>query len=332
MMATVEQGSEYALPMPAVSYILLTYNQQHCAARALESALAQDYRPLQIIVSDDGSDDETVAVLQEVLDSRAHEGNCQLLAHAQNLGIGAHLNQAMEAARGELIVLAAGDDCSDHDRVSALVSAWLEDNRRSDAILSSARGVDAGGKPMGIIDYPLATEQAQGSALAAKWFPVLGATQAFTRRLWERFGPLRSDLMNEDIAISYRAALMGGLCKVPRPLVTYSLGTGVSRQAPDCTQSLLFEHNRVLYANQLAVFKQRLQDLSQMPDDPEACAAVRLRVKELEWLVALSSKAPVSWSAFRAVGRGGGSAVWALKQLLKYRLSPAYGFWLRRFA
>ena len=52
---------------PLVSFVLLTYNQEHDVQAALAGAFAQDYRPLQLIISDDGSTDQTKVHIREYL-------------------------------------------------------------------------------------------------------------------------------------------------------------------------------------------------------------------------------------------------------------------------
>ena len=87
---------------PLVSVVIPTYNCAHYLPAALESVLAQDYDPMEIIVVDDGSTDETQAVLQrypEVTCIRQANGG---LSNARNTGI--------NAARGEWIALLDADD------------------------------------------------------------------------------------------------------------------------------------------------------------------------------------------------------------------------------
>ncbi len=52
-------------PLPLVSIIVPSYNQGRFIRRTLESILSQDYRPLEVIVIDGASTDETVSILQE---------------------------------------------------------------------------------------------------------------------------------------------------------------------------------------------------------------------------------------------------------------------------
>ena len=51
---------------PLVSVIMPVYNGERFIAQAVKSVLAQDYRPLEIIVVDDGSDDRTADIVSSI--------------------------------------------------------------------------------------------------------------------------------------------------------------------------------------------------------------------------------------------------------------------------
>jgi glycosyltransferase involved in cell wall biosynthesis len=93
---------------PLVSVILPAYNAEAFVARAIRSVLAQTYRPLELIVIDDGSTDGT----RRVIDGFAPE--VTVLTQA-NAGPYAARNLGIAHARGPLIAFADADD------------AWLPD-------------------------------------------------------------------------------------------------------------------------------------------------------------------------------------------------------------
>jgi hypothetical protein len=86
-----------------VSVIIPTYNRRQLVAEAVESVLAQTYRPLEVIVIDDGSTDGTEEALRRFGDQIRHltQANAGVAA-ARNLGIG--------AATGDYIALLDADD------------------------------------------------------------------------------------------------------------------------------------------------------------------------------------------------------------------------------
>jgi cellulose synthase/poly-beta-1,6-N-acetylglucosamine synthase-like glycosyltransferase len=109
-----------------VTFALFAYNQEKYIREAVEAALAQDYAPLQIIISDDCSSDRTFEVIKALVSAYQgpHEVTCRQTA--ANRGSLLHVAEVAELARGGLVVMAAGDDVSKSSRVRTLAAAWLE--------------------------------------------------------------------------------------------------------------------------------------------------------------------------------------------------------------
>lgn len=94
-----------------VSVIIPTYNRSQFITRALDSISEQSYRPIEIIVVDDGSEDETTGVIERW--SHAHasdDGLTILLLEQQNRGPGAARNHGLIKSRGEFIQFLDSDD------------------------------------------------------------------------------------------------------------------------------------------------------------------------------------------------------------------------------
>jgi len=209
---------------PQVSLLLLSYRQRALLDGAVAAALAQQGGPFEIVLSDDGSDDGSFERLQQL--AAAYRGPHRVVVRPRtsNLGIAGHYNALLAFARGELLVTAAGDDISTPDRVRRLVEAWEAGGRRADLIASHLIDMDARGGLHGVIRVD---DLARWRGVD-DWFGgrphVVGAGHAFTRRLMERFGPLRADLTYEDQAMVFRAISMGGAVTVDAPLVHYRRG------------------------------------------------------------------------------------------------------------
>jgi glycosyltransferase involved in cell wall biosynthesis len=87
---------------PIVSVIMPAYNGERFIGFALESIFSQEYRPLDVIVVDDGSLDATADII-------AHFSEIRYIAQ-QHKGLGTALNAGVAAARGELITFLDSDD------------------------------------------------------------------------------------------------------------------------------------------------------------------------------------------------------------------------------
>jgi glycosyltransferase involved in cell wall biosynthesis len=93
---------------PRVSVVICTYNQASIVDKTIESVLAQTYPNLEIIVTDDGSTDDTPNILKAY---QAHyPDRIKLVLSQVNTGIPSNINRGMALRSGELIAWLDGDD------------------------------------------------------------------------------------------------------------------------------------------------------------------------------------------------------------------------------
>lgn len=92
---------------PLISVIIPTYNQENCICRCLDSILHQSLRSIEIIIIDDASTDQTLAICQlySQKDPRVH-----VFSNAINSGQGINRNKALEKAKGKYITYVDSDD------------------------------------------------------------------------------------------------------------------------------------------------------------------------------------------------------------------------------
>lgn len=88
---------------PYVSVIVPVYNGVKFIAEAIESICAQNYHPLEIIIVDDGSTDDTSKIVQSYKNIR--------YIYQANQGVAAARNTGIKNSSGELIAFLDADDC-----------------------------------------------------------------------------------------------------------------------------------------------------------------------------------------------------------------------------
>jgi glycosyltransferase involved in cell wall biosynthesis len=123
---------------PLVSAIIPVFNGERHVADALRSVFAQDYRPIEVIVVDDGSTDDSAALLQTFPDIH--------YIHQPNAGVAAARNTALQRARGEFIAFLDQDDQWTPNKLTRQVS-WLMDHPELGFVVAKEQilldGVDA---------------------------------------------------------------------------------------------------------------------------------------------------------------------------------------------
>lgn len=96
---------------PLVSIIVITYNSAKFVLETLESAKAQTYQNIELIISDDCSSDNTIEICKEWLKNNKNRFvNTQVITVENNTGIAPNLNRGVKASNGEWIKSIAGDD------------------------------------------------------------------------------------------------------------------------------------------------------------------------------------------------------------------------------
>ncbi len=94
-----------------VSVIIPTFNRAWTLKNAVDSVLAQDYKPIEIIVIDDGSTDNTKELLEEYRDK------IQVLTQP-NKGVSGARNKGIKNSKGEFIALLDSDDAWEKNKIS----------------------------------------------------------------------------------------------------------------------------------------------------------------------------------------------------------------------
>ena len=204
-----------------MSVIIPTYNRARFVVQAIDSVLAQSLPAHEVIVVDDGSTDDTSAVL-------AGYGTCIRRVTQRNQGVAAARNNGACVASGEWLAFLDSDDiwmpCKlerQLERVVAEPSLGL--------VHCAYEQVDVAGRPLG--------QQLDGlegwvaSELLLFRRPVISAlsTVMIPRRVFEdvgRFDPDRRLAPSEDFDLYYRIARRYKVGFVPEVLVKYRLHGG----------------------------------------------------------------------------------------------------------
>jgi len=134
--ANLPQYLGYPLKLPLVSIIIPCYQAEKTIERCLESMISQTYRPLEIIVVEDGSIDSSFDRICQTFqnwlyDPRADKNplsfTFQIYRHGKNKGCYPSRNTGLRLAHGDLIAFQDADDISLPTRIEKQVLALLKE-------------------------------------------------------------------------------------------------------------------------------------------------------------------------------------------------------------
>lgn len=107
MAATVPHPADHAAPLPTFSVVVPNYNHAHYLEAALHAHLSQSVPPLEIIVVDDASTDDSCAVVKRVA---AKHPSVRLVRLPRNGGVNPAINRGLREACGDYVHVSAADD------------------------------------------------------------------------------------------------------------------------------------------------------------------------------------------------------------------------------
>ena len=95
---------------PLISIVIPTFNREHLILDAIETCVLQTYRPLEIVVVDDGSTDRTVGFVQNWSNGSSHKDVTLKIIKQENKGGNVARNNGIKNATGEFIAFLDSDD------------------------------------------------------------------------------------------------------------------------------------------------------------------------------------------------------------------------------
>lgn len=205
---------------PLVSVLMASRNGSRFLGEALESLRAQSWRRLEIVVVDDGSTDETPAILERF--ARSHAATRVL--RSEGIGLAGALARAATQARGELFARHDDDDRSDPRRVEEQVS-FLLGHPEIGLVGTGASLIDERGEVVARVPVP--TTAARIRATLRRAPPFVHGSVLIRREVYERAGGYRTAFQaTQDYDLWLRIPRDAGLANLAAPLYQWRLHAG----------------------------------------------------------------------------------------------------------
>ncbi len=128
----------------SATVVILAYNHAAYVEQALDSAFAQTYPDLRVLIFDDASSDSTAAVVRSYLESTPVDAT--FVHHEVNLGLCATLNEAVELVDTEFVAFISADDWMEPDRFELQVRELQSLGPTFGMIYGDMRVVDKDGR------------------------------------------------------------------------------------------------------------------------------------------------------------------------------------------
>lgn len=255
-----------------LSFVVMAYNQETMVRDAVAAAFAQDHNDLEFVLTDDCSTDGTFAVMQQMAAAYTGPHRIVLNRNEPNLGLIGHVNRLFSLATSDYIIYSAGDDMSEPHRARAIAEVIAREQPY--LIHSNVTDLDGFGVPL-----DKQRERTRHDVLEAKSLPelaravshALGATCAWHRDIFDRFGPISEAGLYEDQVFLFRARLLGKVSYIDERLVRYRRGIGVSfGSKKDALKKLNID---------IAVLRQRTLDCKKVaPDRADILKSLRKKL------------------------------------------------------
>jgi len=202
---------------PLISVVITCFNYGRYLAQAIESVLAQTYAHKEVIVVNDGSTDDSSAVL------RAYADSVRVIEQENRGSIGAY-NRGFEASQGAIVILLDADDLLAPDALEAIAAAWYPacTKVQYDLAIIDGAGRDLGRRFCNFdAGYDVATVRRSFRQTGTYRWPVT-VGNAYSRWFAERLFPLKV-AHGPDGMLNTVAPVYGDVVTIARVLASYRL-------------------------------------------------------------------------------------------------------------
>lgn len=209
---------------PLLTIAIPNYRRPRTVALSIEAALAQTYRPIEVLVVDDASPEADFAALRP-FEARG----VTLFRNEKNLGMAGNYNRCIELAKGELLLITHSDDVLESTYAERIVEVF-ERHPNVGIAFSNATEIDAEGRPLGLFNE---RERDHGSSfvrsgpeyalrILSGHFPVVAPATTARTALYREVGGFDARFRNApEVDIWLRILLRADMAYIAEPLLRY---------------------------------------------------------------------------------------------------------------
>jgi len=207
---------------PLITILLLCYNHERFAAEAVRGVLSQTYSPIEVLIFDDCSPDQTAQRIGRALAEHSTQHKVQFIRNPVNMNSNAVVRKGLAMAKGEFLFVSHGDDVMLPEMIEDMANVWMSE--RVSLVTANAYYIDKDSKPLNrtFRDVNVPADEsfetlARDGANACCFGPAIG----FEREIYEKFGWVPRYLRAYDIMYPFYAYLLKGAKFINKPLLRY---------------------------------------------------------------------------------------------------------------
>ena len=230
---------------PAVSVVIAAFNEETVIVNTIRAVLANGYAPLEIIVVDDGSSDDTSGQV------RANFGDTVTLLAQPNGGKASALNLGIAVATAEIIIALDADTVFARDTIEKLVRHF------TNPLVGAVAGNVKVGNRVNPLTHWQSIEYVTSQNLDRRAYATInsvtvvpGAVGAWRREAILQAGRYTTDTMAEDMDLTWRIRRIGWRIETESSAMGYT-------EAPDSIRALFKQRFRWAFGTLQALWKHR---------------------------------------------------------------------------
>lgn len=305
---------------PLVTIIALCYKHKPFLKEALESALAQTYSPVELIVVDDAGSDGSVEIIEEFISEKPQ---VRFIRHEFNKGNCYSFNEALAAAKGKYIIDFATDDKMLPIMVEKMVEAFEGLSEDYGIVFSNSGNISESGEFMGH-HFNGESNVPDGFVykdVVSKYFISPPATM-MRRSMLDELGGYDTSLAYEDFDLWVRAARSYKFKYLNEVTI-------LKRIHPKSLSHRFYDRNEKLQASTFRI----CQKIKWLNKTPEEGKALYRRCRYEMRVACLTGNYSMFFKYMELVGRkniGMVNQILIIPAFLKISLIGIYRLWLKR--
>lgn len=233
---------------PLVSIIIPMFNAQEWITGLLQSILNQTYQNIEVILVNDGSTDESLALVNKF--SKDFSEIRIKVVNQENTGVSEARNEGVRNSTGDLLAFVDSDDIWIREKIERQVNVMIKSDIAATAC-SYAIFRDSDLEILDVVHPDWSTCGVRNWLLFRSYGGLLSSTLMLRRDIFYKTGPFKIDLsLSADIDFAWRLLSITQVVLIREPLVGYRLRPNQMHKLPDL---LISESKRIL--NTVSLFQ-----------------------------------------------------------------------------